>query len=148
MNDQGHVGSGRFVTRHWETLNAYCDLVVMRDIAFCTDESQIRSCFHWMLRSLLLGLFQPRYAVNQVRREFSTYMQRLFKRIIEVVVAQSHPTAHAPHVIALRTMSEEEIKTLIDESVIVFTKVRRYYLLLSVSSNINSTISKLSPSAC
>ena len=108
--------------RNSEAIDAYCECVVMRDVAFCPDTSQIRCCFRYMLRSLLLSMFQPRYAVAQVRQEFTCYMKLLLERIIEVLIAQPTPNV-SPFVAQLRLMTPEAHKQEIEQTATIFMQV-------------------------
>ncbi|KAI6193425.1 Not1 [Aphelenchoides besseyi] len=77
-----HELGKKFLDRIGSFVDSFCDNILMRDLAFCTDEKQIRQFYLVAIRSLLLAAFQPQPSIDVVMQQFTQSAVNLFKQML------------------------------------------------------------------
>ncbi|KAI6230943.1 hypothetical protein M3Y95_00329400 [Aphelenchoides besseyi] len=96
----------KFLGRIRRALDSFCNYILMRDLAFCTDEKQIRQCYLVAIRSFLLSAFQPQTAVAVVMQQFAESSLILFRQLLESL----NPPVDNPN---LRSFYDNSVPTFV-----------------------------------
>jgi len=72
-----------FMDRMKPLLASICESFLLRDMAFCNDEKQLRVTYHQAIRAYVVALLQPRCNVGHVRTTLQQLMKRLFAEIVQ-----------------------------------------------------------------
>ncbi|KAI6196201.1 hypothetical protein M3Y94_01080700 [Aphelenchoides besseyi] len=95
----------KFLDRISSFVDSFCNNILMRDLAFCTDEKQIRQFYLVAIRSLLLAAFQPQPSIDVVMQQFSQSAINLFKQMLVKIDAPE---------------SVQEVQDFLDEYIPIF----------------------------
>jgi hypothetical protein len=69
--------------RNKPLLASTCESFLLRDIAFCTDEKQLRTAYQHAIRAYVMAFLQPRGNVVHVRNYLQHLLKRLFTEIVQ-----------------------------------------------------------------
>lgn len=59
-----------------------CNAFLLRDLAFCNDENQLRVSYHKAIRCYMLALLHPRCYIGTIRNNLQSLLRTLFVSII------------------------------------------------------------------